>query len=71
MAFLLTKSRSIRARVGGPFVEDADRKDAHTYAHRFAQLEHVSGACQLFRRSCFEGVGGYVPVKAGPSIGSL
>ncbi len=42
---------------GTPFVEDAARKDRHTYAHRFAQLEHVSGACQLFRRECFEQVG--------------
>lgn len=50
---------------GTPFVEDAARKDRHTYAHRFAQLEHVSGACQLFRRECFEQVGGYVPIKGG------
>ncbi len=50
---------------GTPFVEDANRPGQHTYAHRFAQLEHVSGACQLFRRECFEAVGGYVPVKGG------
>jgi len=25
----------------------------------------VSGACQVFRRECFEAVGGYVPVKGG------
>jgi hypothetical protein len=28
-------------------------------------IEHVSGACQVFRRKCFEQVGGYVPVKGG------
>jgi hypothetical protein len=28
-------------------------------------LEHVSGACQLFRRACFEAIGGYVAVKTG------
>ena len=50
---------------GTPFAEDHDQRDKHTYAHRFAHLEHVSGACQLFRRSCFESVGGYVPVKGG------
>lgn len=50
---------------GTPFVEDANRPDAHTYAHKFAQLEHVSGACQLFRRECFEAVGGYAPIKGG------
>jgi len=26
---------------------------------------HVSGQCQLFRRRCFEDIGGYVPNKAG------
>jgi glycosyltransferase involved in cell wall biosynthesis len=52
--------------VGGtPFVEDRENPGEHTYAHRFAQLDHVSGACQLFRRECFEEVGGYVPVKGG------
>ena len=50
---------------GTPFVEDAGQREQHTYAHRFAQLEHVSGACQLFRRACFEQVGGYVPIKGG------
>ncbi len=46
---------------GTPFVED----DRHTYAHATANLEHVSGACQLFRRACFETIGGYVPIKGG------
>lgn len=50
---------------GTPFVEDFQQTNAHTYAHRFAQLDHVSGACQLFRRGCFEAVGGYVPVEGG------
>jgi glycosyltransferase involved in cell wall biosynthesis len=50
---------------GTPFVEDHDRLDKHTYSHRFAQLEHVSGACQLFRRKCLAEVGGYVPIKGG------
>jgi glycosyltransferase involved in cell wall biosynthesis len=39
---------------GTPFVEDASQRSQHTYAHRFAQLDHVSGACQLFRKQCFE-----------------
>jgi biofilm PGA synthesis N-glycosyltransferase PgaC len=45
--------------VGTPF------KDRVTYDYRFASIEHVSGACQLFRRQCFEDIGGYVPVKRG------
>ncbi len=50
---------------GTPFVEDSTAPDRHTYAHRFADLSHVSGACQTFRRQCFEEVGGYVPIKGG------
>jgi glycosyltransferase involved in cell wall biosynthesis len=50
---------------GTPFVEDADRPEAHSYAHDFADLNHVSGACQFFRRRCFDEIGGYTPVKQG------
>ncbi len=45
--------------VGAPF------KDSSMYDYRFVSIEHVSGACQLFRRRCFEDIGGYVPVKSG------
>jgi glycosyltransferase involved in cell wall biosynthesis len=31
----------------------------------FEGESHVSGQCQLFRRRCFEQIGGYVPHKAG------
>lgn len=50
---------------GTPFVEDAAQPDVHSYAHRFADTSHVSGACQMFRRECFEEVGGYTPIKGG------
>ncbi len=33
--------------VGTPF------KDSSMYDYRFVSIEHVSGACQLFRRRCF------------------
>ena len=45
---------------GTPFVEDGT-----TYDYRFTSIEHVSGACQLFRRECFEQIGGYVPIRGG------
>lgn len=50
---------------GTPFVEVSDQPGKHTYDHQFSNLQHVSGACQLFRRPCFEAVGGYVPIKGG------
>jgi biofilm PGA synthesis N-glycosyltransferase PgaC len=46
--------------VGTPFKEG----DA-MYDYRFVNIEHVSGACQLFRRQCFEEIGGYTPIKGG------
>jgi biofilm PGA synthesis N-glycosyltransferase PgaC len=36
-----------------------------TYDYRFASVEDVPGACQLFRRKCFEEIGGYTPLKGG------
>jgi poly-beta-1,6-N-acetyl-D-glucosamine synthase len=47
--------------VGTPFKEG----DNPTYDYRYTNIEHVSGACQVFRRKCFEDIGGYVPVKGG------
>jgi glycosyltransferase involved in cell wall biosynthesis len=46
---------------GTPFVEGP----SSTYDYRFTNIEHVSGACQLFRRECFESIGGYTPIKGG------
>lgn len=46
---------------GTPFVEDASKP----YDYRFTNIDHVSGACQLFRRECFEAIGGYTPIKGG------
>lgn len=35
------------------------------YDYHYVSVEDVSGACQLFRRACFEAIGGYIPVKGG------
>jgi len=45
---------------GTPF-----REGSFQYDYRFTSIEHVSGQCQLFRRECFEDIGGYVPRRAG------
>lgn len=60
--FLLSKfADNSRLGVSGtPFVEDGKH-----YDFRFASTDHVSGACQLFRKACFEEIGGYVPIKGG------
>ena len=45
--------------VGVPF------QDRFAYDYRVVSIEHVSGACQVFRRACFEDIGGYVPAPSG------
>jgi len=61
--FLLSKFQadSDLGVAGTPFVEDG----FGGYDFRFTNIEHVSGACQLFRRTCFEDIGGYIPIKGG------
>ena len=62
-SFLLEKLTAdpMLGLVGTPFRETS----GETYDYRFVSVEHVSGACQVFRRECFETIGGYVPVKGG------
>jgi glycosyltransferase involved in cell wall biosynthesis len=45
---------------GSPF-----REGSGQYNYRYSNIENVWGGCQLFRRGCFEAIGGYVPVKGG------
>jgi len=46
-------------------VGTAFREGRMAYDYRFVSIEHVSGPCQLFRRECFEDIGGYVPSRGG------
>lgn len=39
--------------------------DFHSFTDSYINVEHVNGQCQLFRRRCFEDIGGYVPIKGG------
>lgn len=61
-SFLMARFQEYpRLGVGGtPFREENEQ-----YDYRFTSVEHVSGACQLFRRQCFEDIGGYTPIKIG------
>jgi len=45
---------------GSPFLQGDS-----SYNFQFSSLEHVSGACQLFRKQCFEDIGGYKPLERG------
>jgi hypothetical protein len=45
---------------GAPF-----REGNYQYDFRFTSIDNVWGGCQLFRRECFEMIGGYVPMKGG------
>jgi biofilm PGA synthesis N-glycosyltransferase PgaC len=61
-AYLLDKACS-DSRLG--IVGTAFREEKMSYDYRFVSIEHVSGPCQLFRRECFEDIGGYVPFRGG------
>lgn len=60
--FLLSKfMENDRLGVAGtPFKEGSLQ-----YDYRFTSIEHVSGQVQVFRRKCFEDIGGYIPIKTG------
>ena len=62
-SFLLRKlaEDSALGLVGTAFRDKAGK----AYDYRFVSVEHVTGCCQLFRRKCFEEIGGYMPVKGG------
>jgi biofilm PGA synthesis N-glycosyltransferase PgaC len=45
---------------GTAFSEENQR-----YNYEFVGIEHVSGMCQMFRRECFEEIGGYRALKSG------
>ncbi len=62
-AFLLAKLAEEPALgvVGTPYEDSLHG----TYDYRFASCDHVSGACQVFRRQCFEDIGGYVAIEGG------
>ena len=62
--FLLTKfSQDDRLGVAGTVFREPSGYDSGSDS--FEGQTYVSGQCQIFRRNCFEEIGGYVPSKAG------
>jgi poly-beta-1,6-N-acetyl-D-glucosamine synthase len=61
-AFLLEKMRQNPELgvAGAPF-----REGDFQYDYRYSSVENVWGGCQLFRRACYDGIGGYMPLKGG------
>lgn len=63
-AFLLSKfSQDNRLGVAGTVFREPSGYNSGTDS--FEGQTYVSGQCQIFRRQCFEEIGGYVPSKAG------
>ncbi|OLB56196.1 MAG: glycosyltransferase [Nitrospirae bacterium] len=62
--FLLNKfGEDSTLGVGGTIFKEEEGYSSES--HSFEGHNHVSGQCQLFRRRCFEEIGGYIPHKAG------
>jgi glycosyltransferase involved in cell wall biosynthesis len=63
LGFLLEKFRTLPELgvAGTPFRENG----YSSVEDSFEGERHVAGGCQLFRRQCFEAIGGYTPVKEG------
>jgi biofilm PGA synthesis N-glycosyltransferase PgaC len=60
--FLMGKfSENPKLGVAGTAFLEGDMR----YNYEFVGLEHVSGMCQMFRRDCFEEIGGYQAIQSG------
>jgi len=54
--------RNPRLGIAGGVIFDKDRS---VFRRNISSVDHTAGAIQLFRRECFEEVGGYLPIKTG------
>jgi biofilm PGA synthesis N-glycosyltransferase PgaC len=43
----------------------AFREGNLSYNYEFVGIEHVSGMCQMFRRECYDSIGGYAAIRSG------
>lgn len=63
MAFLMSKFETMPELgvAGTHYIEG----DFHSYRDSYINVHHVNGQVQMFRRACFEQIGGYVPIPGG------
>jgi glycosyltransferase involved in cell wall biosynthesis len=62
-AYLLSKFQANpRLGVAGTHYVEGD---FHSFDDSYMNPNHVNGGCQVFRRACFEQIGGYVPISGG------
>jgi poly-beta-1,6-N-acetyl-D-glucosamine synthase len=63
MAYLLSRFEAMPTLgvAGTHYIEG----DFHSYRDSYINVNHVNGQCQLFRRACFDSIGGYVPIEGG------
>jgi glycosyltransferase involved in cell wall biosynthesis len=63
MEFLLDRfSENAALGVAGT---DYIEGEFHSFRDSYINPQHVNGQCQIFRRECFEEIGGYVPNRGG------
>jgi glycosyltransferase involved in cell wall biosynthesis len=61
-SFLMDRfAENSKLGVGGT----AFREGNLSYNYEFVGIEHVSGMCQMFRRECYEAIGGYPAIRSG------
>ena len=63
MAFLLSRFKAAAdlGVAGTHYIEG----DFHSWRDSYINVEHVNGQVQMFRRACFDDIGGYVPIRGG------
>jgi glycosyltransferase involved in cell wall biosynthesis len=61
--YLLSKFESSpRLGVAGTHYVEGD---FHSFNDSYMNPDHVNGGCQVFRKQCFEAIGGYIPIPGG------
>ena len=66
LEYLLDKfTQDPKLGVAGTNYQEDSWDDSLKHDYRFSNIEDVTGQCQLFRRECFDAIGGYKPSRQG------